>query len=114
MSPSEVVEAQVAAYRDRDLERFLSFYAEDARIMDGDGRTLMTGIAEMRERYGASFAGSPALTIDIAERIVIGDYVIDEEHVANLGDPPSPDATARAVAIYRVTGDLISQVMLLR
>jgi hypothetical protein len=112
-SPTEVIDGQVSAYRDRDLERFLSFYADDVTVLDPSGRPMMTGMAELRHQYGQSFLANPALTIEIAHRIAVGDFVIDEEHLAGLGDPPGSDALT-AVAIYRVTDGKISQVMLLR
>lgn len=103
----------VDAYRDRDLERFLSFYADDVTVLDPSGRPMMTGVAELRQQYGQSFLANPALTIEIAQRIAVAAFVIDEEHLAGLGDPAGSD-TVTAVAIYRVTDGKISQVMLLR
>jgi hypothetical protein len=112
-SPAEVIDGQVAAYRDRDLERFLSFYSDDATILDPSGRAIMTGLAELRQQYGQSFLANPGLTIEIAQRIAVGDYVIDEEHLANLSEQAAGD-TLVAVAIYRVTNGKISQVTMLR
>jgi|HubBroStandDraft_5_1064220.scaffolds.fasta_scaffold1804703_1 hypothetical protein len=111
--PAAVIDGQIAAYRDRDLERFLSYYAADAIILDPDGNPVMTGLAQLRQQYGQSFQANPGLTIEIARRMTVGEYVVDEEHLSNLGDPAGPD-TVTAVAIYRVTGGLISRVMLLR
>jgi hypothetical protein len=41
---TDVVDRQVAAYRDRDLERFLACYAADVKIKDFDGNVLMDGL----------------------------------------------------------------------
>jgi hypothetical protein len=112
-NPTEVIDGQVDAYRDRDLERFLSFYADDATILDPAGRPIMVGLAELRKQYGESFRANPTLSIEIAKRITVGDYVIDEEHLTGLGDPGGPDSLT-AVAIYQVTDGKIRQVMLLR
>ena len=49
---TDLVDAQVAAYGERDLERFLGFYAEDVKVGDFDGNVLMDGTASMRELYG--------------------------------------------------------------
>jgi len=40
---TDVVDRQVAAYRDRDLERFLACYAADVKVKDFDGNVLMDG-----------------------------------------------------------------------
>jgi hypothetical protein len=110
-----LIDGQVAAYRDRDLERFLSFYSPHVRIIDGDGRTIMDGIEQLREQYGASFAAHPSLTIEIAARMEIGDYVIDEEHVRHLSEPGGPGAPGqiRAVVVYKVAAGRIARVMML-
>jgi len=112
-SPTDVIDGQVDAYRDRDLDRFLSFYADDAKILDPAGRPIMVGLAELRKQYGESFRANPTLRVEIANRITVGDFVIDEEHLAGLGDPTAPDSLT-AVAIYQVTDGKITQVMLLR
>jgi hypothetical protein len=103
------VQEQLEAYNARDLERFLTCYAEDVTIEDGAGNTLMQGHAEMRRRYGPMFAEYPDLHCRIASRIRINDYVVDEERITGRG----PEE-AHAVAIYRVAGDRIVHVRFLR
>lgn len=76
---TDVVDRQVAAYRDRDLERFLACYAADVKVKDFDGNVLIDGLEAMRGQCGPLFRGSPQLRADIPRRIVAGDYVIDEE-----------------------------------
>ncbi len=109
---ADVIEAQVVAYRDRDLEGFLSCYAADATVTDGEGNIVMNGIDELREQYGKSFLANPVVTIEIAKRIAVGEYVVDEEHLGNLGDPPGHGHITAAVA-YRVSGGLITRAILL-
>ena len=109
---TDVIDGQVDAYRDRALDRFLSFYAEDAVITNGDGKVVMSGMADLRDQYGKSFRANPAVKIEIARRIAVGDYVVDEEHLSNLGDPPRA-GDLHAVVAYRVSGGLISRVLLL-
>ena len=109
---TDVVDLQVAAYRDRDLERFLACYAGGVRVRDFDGNVLMDGLEAMRGQYGPMFRDSPQLRADIPHRIVAGDYVIDEEDISGMvvtGFPP----TMHAVAIYRVRDGLIHDVVLL-
>src|SRR6516164_756051 len=56
---TDLVDRQIAAYRDRDLAGFLSFYAEDVKIRDFDGNILMDGQEGMRGMYGPLFRDSP-------------------------------------------------------
>jgi hypothetical protein len=49
---TDVVDRQIAAFRDRDLDRFLAFYAADVKVRDFDGNVLMDGLEGMRGRDG--------------------------------------------------------------
>jgi hypothetical protein len=109
---TDVVDRQVAAYRNRDLERFLGCYAAGVRVRDFDGNVLMDGLEAMRGQYGPMFRDSPQLRAEIPRRIVAGDYVVDEEDISGMvvaGFPPA----MHAVAIYRVRDGLIHDVVLL-
>ena len=86
-------------------------YTQDCVIEDGSGARLLTGHAEMRPRYEALFASSPNLHCEIASRVCIGTYVIDEERITGR----VPDLR-HAVVIYRVdaASGLISHVRFVR
>lgn len=101
-----VVQAQVEAYNRGDIEAFLASYAPEVRIYEHPDRLLMSGLDEMRERYGPMFESAPDLHAAIAGRIVEGEYVIDHEIVT--GFPGRP--TVRAIAIYQVREGLIRNV----
>lgn len=105
------VETQLAAYNARDIETFLSCYTDACVVEDGEGKRLLAGHEQMRERYETLFADSPKLHADVVHRTRIGRYVIDEEVISGR----VPDLR-RAIAIYRIdsaTG-LIEHVRFLR
>jgi uncharacterized protein (TIGR02246 family) len=106
---TDVVDAQIAAYRNRDLERFLGCYSPDVVIKDISGNVVMGGLDVMREQYGQLFRDSPELTVDIPQRRLIGDYVIDEEQVTGFNLPGYP-AELHAVVAYQVTNGKIHGV----
>ena len=108
MSHRDPVDAQVAAYNDRDVEAFAACYAEDVVIEDADRNVLARGRAQVRERYGPFFAASPDLHAEIETRIRIGAHVIDEERVTGAGPEPR-----HAVAIYHVADGLIDRAQFL-
>jgi uncharacterized protein (TIGR02246 family) len=111
-SETDVVDAQIEAYRARDVERFLSYYADDVSVVMFDGTAMFGSKEAMREAYGKLFADSPELGVTIASRITAGEFVVDEEHISgfHLGGMPTEIA---AVAIYRVTDRKIAKLMLL-
>ncbi len=107
----EMIDAQVAAYNARDVERLLSYYAPDAVIeYDATGQRVV-GHEQLRKRYNTSFANHANDNIEavVVNRICIGNYVVDEERGT---DPSNPDAV-HVVAIYRVEGGKIAHVRLL-
>jgi uncharacterized protein (TIGR02246 family) len=109
---TEVVDAQIEAFRARDIERFLAHYADDASVVTFDG-TVMFGTKDiMREAYGRLFADSPDLRVTIAGRVTEGEFVVDEEHLSgfHFGDMPTDLVS---VAVYRVRNGKITRLMLL-
>lgn len=108
---TDVVDRQVAAYFERDLEGFLACYAPETKITDLEGNVLMD-LEGMRERYGTLFRESTNLTGRIANRIVVGDIVVDEEQIHGLNLPDRPGEIHAAVS-YHVAGGKIDRVVFL-
>jgi hypothetical protein len=109
---TDIVDAQIAAYRARDVERFLSYYADDAAVVMFDGTTMFADKRAMREQYGKLFADSPDLHVTIAGRLASQEFVVDEEHLSGFHFPGLPTEMT-AIAVYRVTDGKIAKLMLL-
>jgi uncharacterized protein (TIGR02246 family) len=103
----DVVERQLAAYNAHDASAFAACYSDDAVVEDARGTILMRGRDALRAEYDAFFREHKGLRGDIRHRIVIGEYVIDEEEIFGWQDQP-----VRAVAIYHIAGDVIDHVRL--
>jgi hypothetical protein len=111
VEPRDVVQAAIDPYHAHDLDRCLSFYAPDVVVKRADGTILMEGAEAVRARYAKSISDHPNLHYDIPNRIALGPYVIDEERVT--GYPPGGPEVVRAVLVYRFTGDLIREILIL-
>jgi hypothetical protein len=109
---TDVIDAQIEAYRAKDVERFLSHYADVASVVLFDGTPMFADKQAMREQYGELFADSPDLHLTVASRMTAGDFVVDEEHVSGMhfGDMPTE---VTALSVYRVTNGKITRLMLL-
>ncbi len=109
---TDVIDAQIEAYRARDLERFLSYYADGISVVLFDGTPMFADKQVMREQYGRLFADSPDLRLTIASRMTAGAFVVDQEEISGFrfGDMP---AEMTALCVYQVTGGKISRLMLL-
>ena len=103
------VDQQLEAFNDRDLDRFMDAFASDAEVEDGEGTPIMSGAEEMKPFYAAMFADSPDLHCDVVNRISVGDWVIEEEHVVGVQAEGFPEEFRAAVA-YKVEGGKITRV----
>jgi uncharacterized protein (TIGR02246 family) len=103
-----VVDRQVQAYNQRDVEAFAACYAQDAVFEDARANVLLRGRDEIRAKYAAFFEASPTLHVEIPTRIELGEYVIDEERVSG-----TPAGEIHAVVIYHVTEGAIDHVRLI-
>ena len=106
--PEKVVQDQVEAYNRHDIEAFLKTYAPEIKLYTFPDKETATGLESLRTTYGKLFADEPTLKVKIARRIVQGEYVIDQEEVS-MGR-----REFKAVAIYRVKGDKITEVRFMR
>jgi hypothetical protein len=107
-TPEAVVDAQLAAYNKRDLEAFLSFYADDAVLAKHPDQVTQTGKAEMRTRYQRSFSNKN-VRAEIVKRITFGRFVVDHERVT----APPAKGELEAVAVYEVKDGKIIRVTFL-
>lgn len=108
---SEIVDAQLDAYNDRDLERFVECHAEDIVITNAAGQVMAEGHEGIRQMYSGLFAESPQLAARILNRIEVGGFVTDHEAVEGFILPGSP-SSFEAIANYQVTDGKISRVAL--
>jgi hypothetical protein len=109
---SELIDAEVAAYRDRDLERWLAYFASDVVVTDFDGNVLMKGLDALRETYGQLFSDSLNLSVDIRSRIEVSSFVVDLEHLEGLVSPTLPPILD-AGCVYRIEDGKIAAMKFL-
>jgi putative hydrolase of HD superfamily len=110
---AQVVQEQLDAYNRRDLIAFLHYYAPDCRIEDGRGEILFDGHSAIAARYRDMFAHAPQLHAEVAERLVTGPYVVDQEHVTGLPSRDGGERDLDAIVIYRIEDSLIRHVRIL-
>lgn len=107
-SPKILAQQQLEAYNKRDINAFLKPYAKNVKIYTFPNELNYEGIDEMRKRYTPMFKNTADLHCEIVSRIVKGNTIIDEELVTANG------STFKAVAIYTIKNNKISEVRFLR
>lgn len=107
MSEAEaVVQRQLDAYNDHDLERFVQEYAEDITIYRlPNPAPTMQGRQALSEFYAANRFNRPNLHAHIAGRLVVGNKVIDHEQITGI-----EDGVLELAAIYEVVDGKIKTV----
>lgn len=102
----EIVQKQLDFYNAHDLEGFISTYSDDIKIYNLiDNTIIMEGKELLKENYKERF-DVLKVHAELVNRIVIGDKVIDHEHVSGL----TKNDIVKAVAIYEIEDCLIKRV----
>lgn len=102
---------QLTAYNSRNINDFIKNFSSDCLVEDAQGNIIMQGHTQMYESYQKMFAASPNLNCQIISRIVVGNYVLDEENVT--GRNGNSDMS-HVVAIYKIENNLITHVRFIK
>lgn len=106
-SPRFIVQKQVDAYNDRDIEAFANTFSDDVKVFDYPNKLRYQGKKELIRRYAALFDNTPNLNCTIVKRIESGNKVIDEESVV------INERKVSGVAIYEVkNGKIVTMTFL--
>lgn len=108
----KIVQANLDAYNNRDIDTFMSFISDDIEMFNmGECESYMKGKEEIRARYQSYFEASPDLHSDIKNRMVFGNKVIDYEHITGSNGNAEP---FEMIFIYEVEEGKIIKTTALR
>lgn len=103
--PVPAVEAQLKTYNNTDIDGFMKLYTDDIAFFRYPTTPEMTTREEVRKTYDRIFKQTPDLNAIIKNRIVIGNFVIDQEKVSADGD------TWYGVVVNEVVGGKINRIV---
>jgi hypothetical protein len=106
IEPTEVVRKQLEAYNAKDIDAFMSFWAEDAQFFAFPSELLAQGAEQIRERHLVRFK-EPNLFGQLISRMNVGNLVIDREVVTRTF--PEGPGRVDVIAIYEVDGEKITK-----
>lgn len=109
-SPADIVQQQINAYNDRNLDAFLNTHSTDIKVYQYPDSLIFSGLPAMRSGYQSLFKNAPDLHAKITDHITYGNYVIEKGRVTGLPN----DTTREGVAIYRVIDEKIDRVWFIR
>jgi GNAT superfamily N-acetyltransferase len=100
------VRRQLDAYNARDIDAFMSCWADDCQYYEFPDRLVARGAAEIRERHVVRFK-DPDLHGRLITRIVVDNVVVDQETVTrNFPDGPGE---VDVIAIYQIENGKIAK-----
>ncbi len=105
IKPTDVVQNQLIAYNDHDLDGFAKNYTDNVILAHVGGEVILRGVAALREHYRSLFTDFPQSHADLRYRAEVGNRVIDHEVITR-----NPETIIEAVAIYTVQDGLIARV----
>jgi len=105
----KLVQEQLEAYNNGDIDAFLNPYAEDLKLYNFPNTIIADGKAEIGPNYKQMFDSSPNLNCKILKRIVMGNTVIDHERITGM----SGNGAMETIAIYKIHNNKISKVYFL-
>ncbi len=106
LSATEVVQAQLDAYNDHDIEKFVACYSEQVEVFRPPASApVLQGLSALREHYQHNRFNLPKLHARLVNRMVSANIVVDHEAITGLHDQE-----LSAVAVYQVEAGLIQRV----
>lgn len=106
MNNVDIAQAQLEAYNAQDLDKYVSYFAEDCVVSMLNSTPTETSREGIRARYAKAFAQFPQNKAVIKNRIAVGNTVVDHEHVTRA---PGGEEF-EIIAIYTFKDGLIARV----
>jgi len=112
LSVEQIVQRNLEAYNNRDLEKFMSWFSEDIELYSfSEMKLVASGKPAIEKLYKELFEASPNLHSTILKRIVFDNKVIDHESI--VGRKGASDVL-EIVMIYEVKDGKIFKMTSIR
>ena len=102
-----IVEKQLLAFNEKDIETFLSCYSEDivVKMLETD-QVLANGKDELKEIMNISFTSEKSSSTGVINRISQGEFIIDKERIIGHKD----GKIITSLAIYQIKNQKIERL----
>ena len=109
MTPEAIVQHQLDAYNQHDLDAFLAVYSDTIQLYRLPAlEPALSGKSQLAEFYATQRFMLPDLHAELLNRIVSGNKVVDHERILGLGPQP-----VEAVAVYAIAAGKIERAWFL-
>lgn len=108
ITQADIVNKQIQAYNNHDLEAFLATYDPEIQLFDLKTNSILVhGLKELEKHYQEFFEGNPKVHVTSKNKIVEGNLVIYHEEITGLN---GTQTTTSPVVIFEVINQLITRV----
>ena len=113
---TDIVDIQLKAYNNRDIDAFLATYHKDVEIHYFPEGLKYKGIDKLKEEYELMFSRLSCLNAAITNREIQGRFVVDTEEVTAkfMYKGKEHENKFKAIATYEVEDGLIKRVLFLK
>ena len=104
----KLVESQLEAYNNRDLDQFLSCFHNEVNVYRlNTNEQVSSGIQVFSSNYKKLFEGNPQLHCELKSRVVVADLIVDEEYITGAVAYPK---NLHAFAVYGFRENKIDRI----
>jgi hypothetical protein len=105
MDFGKIIEKQVTAYNNKDIDAFLGCFTREIKIYNFPKTIMMDGIHELEDFFSKRFSQTTPLKCEVVNRIKVKNTIIDHEIVSGIAEIPM-----EFVVMYGFYEDKISEV----
>ncbi len=111
-SPEQIVQQQLDYYNSRNMEGYISLFADDVKFYNyATNELTIDGVEACQSVYKNLFDQSPNLKSTITKRITFGNIVIDHESITGR---MGIDASLELVLIFEIENEKICKVTVIK
>lgn len=86
VNPEMIADRQVKTFNSGDLNAFVNCFSDNVVVRNYPNKVLYKGRSKMKENYGRHFEKNLNTQVEVVNRIVIDDIIIDEEIIREDGE----------------------------
>lgn len=110
MNSITIVQGQLDAYNNQNLELFLTFFAENIEVFNFPNQLIYKGIHNMHDYYKSAWELNPNQKAIVKERMCLDNTVIDKEFITGRAN----GIEINVIAIYIIENNIIVKVFFIR
>jgi hypothetical protein len=112
MTIEQIVEKQMRAYDERDIDSMMAVFCKEIKVVDfSNNKIIIEGINDCRKMYVELFSNSPNLRAEIVNTITFDNKVIVQEYIHGRN---GSSEKIEQVVIFEINDEKINRINMIR